>query len=378
MKKIQILTAISLFLFMASVDAQNHLQNISKIDGKIKGTPDGTKFYLIRNTTTRSADTVQQILSKNQKFHFEISTPINGELHFIKMESSDPNLNAKKHKTVRVFLEGTDIQLEGEVSSWPIVNMTGTSSIGVYDEFFRSSEPYDLAYKDAAQVTNDTVPFSKAKSKYVEFIIDYLKTHSDSYATPLLALRANILTPEQKLLIFNGLTERLKHSFYGIQIRKNVLNAGVKSQIALGNQIPDFQFETVDGKTMPIMEKIRQSKITLIDFWASWCQPCRVEIPFLKAAYSKYKNKGFGIISVAVRDKNSDWKKALKEEGTTWLNGIEQNGEIWNLFDLQSIPVYALVDQEGKIIAFQWNSIIMLGGNIRQENLEKKLAELLK
>ncbi|MNY40348.1 Thiol-disulfide oxidoreductase ResA [compost metagenome] len=126
------------------------------------------------------------------------------------------------------------------------------------------------------------------------------------------------------------------------------------------------------------MDIVSASKVTLIDFWASWCKPCRAEIPFLKSAYTKYRSKGFNIISIAVRDRKADWKKALNEEGTAWVNGIEQDGEVWKMFDFQSIPAYALVDGQGKIIAFQWNAGYTIGGNIRQEHLDKKLAEILK
>ena len=122
---------------------------------------------------------------------------------------------------------------------------------------------------------------------------------------------------------------------------------------------------------MKLSDFIAKNKYTLIDFWASWCGPCRAEMPNVVAAYKKYQSKGFGIVGVSLDRDAEAWKKAIKDLNITWpqmsdLKAWDCEGA--KLYGVRSIPATVLVDQEGTIIA----------RNLRGDAIEAKLAELLK
>jgi peroxiredoxin len=134
-----------------------------------------------------------------------------------------------------------------------------------------------------------------------------------------------------------------------------------------GMEAPDLVGPTPEGQTLALSEL--KGKIVLIDFWASWCGPCRRENPNVVANYTKYKEKGFEILGVSL-DKNADaWKKAIADDGLTWKHISDLKG--WSsdharLYSVNSIPQTLLLDKEGKIIQ----------RNLRGEQLTAKLEEL--
>ena len=103
----------------------------------------------------------------------------------------------------------------------------------------------------------------------------------------------------------------------------------------------------------------------LIDFWASWCAPCRKEIPTLKRLYAEYAEKGFEIVSISIDKKEADWSKALEDEQMPWINYMDNNG-IAKLYKVKSVPTMYLIDQNGVLIA----------ENLRGEALVEKMAEI--
>ncbi len=135
---------------------------------------------------------------------------------------------------------------------------------------------------------------------------------------------------------------------------------------AEGAVAPDFTLKNTDGEDVSLSD-FRGSYV-LVDFWASWCAPCRQENPNVVKAYKAYNSKGFEVLSVSVDRDTEAWKKAIKEDGLTWtqVHADEASG-VAKDYGIQSIPSTFLLDKEGKIIA----------KNLRGEALESKLAELL-
>ena len=141
-------------------------------------------------------------------------------------------------------------------------------------------------------------------------------------------------------------------------------------ETSVGKQFKDFEMADVDGNIHKISEYVAANKVTLIDFWASWCGPCRAEMPAVKAAYDAYKKKGFGIVGVSLDNNKEAWLGAIKSLGANWEHLSDLKG--WNcegakLYGVNSIPATVLVAQDGTILA----------RNVRGEEIQKKLAELL-
>lgn len=123
----------------------------------------------------------------------------------------------------------------------------------------------------------------------------------------------------------------------------------LRNRVKEGMPAPDITFQNEKGKTLHL-DKLK-GKITLIDFWASWCGPCRKEIPHVKKYYEEYKNKGVQFISVSIDAKKDAWTKALKEEQMPWLQGWAQNSgkDVLNTYQFNGIPFLILLDKKGNI-----------------------------
>lgn len=140
---------------------------------------------------------------------------------------------------------------------------------------------------------------------------------------------------------------------------------------AVGQKYIDFAMNNPEGKEVKLSDYISKNKYTLIDFWASWCGPCKREMPNVIAAYKAYSKKGFGIVGVSLDNDEAAWKEAIKTWGMTWPQMSDLKGwacEGSKLYGVNAIPATVLVDQEGTIIA----------RNLRGEAIQEKLSELLK
>jgi peroxiredoxin len=131
----------------------------------------------------------------------------------------------------------------------------------------------------------------------------------------------------------------------------------------VGKIAPAFTAADREGKKFSLKEL--KGKYTIIDFWASWCVPCRKEIPNMKKLYAKYNSKGLVIISVSLDKEDAKWKKALDEEQLSWPNLIDKDG-ISDKYSIKTIPAMFVVDKNGKVI----------GEKLRGESLPDKLKEL--
>jgi len=139
------------------------------------------------------------------------------------------------------------------------------------------------------------------------------------------------------------------------------------TRLMIGSKAPDFAMESPEGDTIELNDF--QGKVVLLDFWASWCGPCRRENPNVVEVYNKYKEHGFDVLSVSLDNKKDRWLKAIEDDGLDWHHVSDLRGwksEAADLYNVKSIPRTFIVDREGKIIA----------KNLRGDDLEQKIASL--
>lgn len=204
----------------------------------------------------------------------------------------------------------------------------------------------------------------------------YLLSYADSTKTPVVAIYAlgmsrNLLAPEQIKPAFSSLAKRFPSSQ---KINKlagdfNKETPPQKAEDLLGKEAPLFELPAVDGKIISLASL--RGKYVLVDFWASWCKPCRMENPNVVAAYQQFKDKNFTVLGVSL-DKDKDaWVKAIKDDMLDWphVSDLKQwESMVVPLYQIEGIPFNVLVDPSGKVIA----------KGLRGEELQSKLAGLLK
>ena len=178
----------------------------------------------------------------------------------------------------------------------------------------------------------------------------------------------DFLTHEQQKDLLAQMPEEYKSDR---QIVKIIQRVELLDKTGVGQPFTDFEMTDSNGKMAKVSDFVSKNKYTLVDFWASWCGPCRAEMPHVIEAYKKYNKQGFGVVGVSLDDDESKWKKSIKDWGMTWphisdLKGFECEGA--TLYGINSIPATVLIAQDGTIVA----------RNLRGKALEEKLEELFK
>ena len=226
----------------------------------------------------------------------------------------------------------------------------------------------DKALYDSLSNTEEGKAMLAAEKQFFKTVektyTDAINENLDSFWGPLLTLNFySYLTPEQQSL-YNSFSDEAKQSWYGKKVRSEVYPGADD-----GGKAKPFTVD--DNGTMKTLAQLCQGKrYVLVDFWASWCGPCRKEIPNVKRQYELYKDKGFEVISISIDKNEAAWRKALEEEKLQWPNFIDKTN-IAKTYSVRSIPSMFLIDTTTM-------DIIASGDAARGEKLAEKLASLFR
>ncbi len=175
--------------------------------------------------------------------------------------------------------------------------------------------------------------------------------------------------PDKDTALMDTVLAAYKKNYSGYLLTRQLENKVNRAKrIALGAVAPIFQSTTMEGKIFELRSV--KSNYILLDFWASWCPPCRGESPTLVRVYNEYKEKGLEIVSISIDEDQKKWLKAINKDNYTWINVSDLQGwksETGNLYGVSSIPASFLLDAQGRIVA----------KNLRGKELENKLRELM-
>jgi thiol-disulfide isomerase/thioredoxin len=304
------------------------------------------------------------------------------EIGFYRLKTNDRNFatfifdtNQKVTITGDVADLGNSYNVEGSADSklfWE-VNQTSADSYRKRDSLQKIFQAFvNVTKMDSLRIDSMSNALEKPYTELVNEHNQYLKAFIEKNPSSFASLAAiQQLQPEEFMETYIKLDEGLFAKYPNSPYIKS-FHEGVVSnkKLSIGTPAPEISMSTPEGT--PLALSSLKGKIVLIDFWASWCGPCRAENPNVVKAYNKYKSKGFDIYSVSL-DKGMDkWKQAIKADGLTWKNHV-CDFKFWQspvvpLYNLTSIPANVLIDKEGNIIA----------KNLRGDALGQQLEELFK
>ncbi|MHC0445880.1 redoxin domain-containing protein [Flavobacterium sp. 3-218] len=385
-------------LFMVSINIQAQKKKTGPaqtssyaIEGNITGLTDGTAVKLIPGATHSSELPVAETALKDGKFTFEgkLKEP---RFFYVVFGKNKGNISVMvENSKIKITAAGTVSDNEGEWISFKNVVITGSKSHDYYlketafkeelnndyAEYHKGTEELGKLYSKARVAGNKKTMDSIANTpewkafeakekafftKVEKTTLDLIARHKTNWWGPFFMMtQYSYFTPEQKP-IYEQFSPAAKQSYYG-----QVVDKDLNPKSLIGTSIANFGLKDKDGKTLNAKDIVAGKKYILVDFWASWCAPCRKEIPNLKTAYTEYSNKGFEILSISIDKDEKAWQKALGQENMQWPN-LYDDDKVSKAFNVKTIPATYLVDSKGVII----------GDNLRGAELEAKLKELMK
>ena len=371
MKKIVFIIASAL----AIVSCNNLKDNEFVISGTANGIENGKKVFVEIQTETGSLPKDTAIVTDG-KFELRGITET-VDLGFIRFESEEINLP--------IILEEGKISLNIVKDSLHKSTLGGTPNNEKLQKFNTESrvisekvvkfEKDNGPIMQKAQMMQDTATINRVMKEYQKFQNEmneyskkFIKENSDAYLSVLLLenfLMRQYLTADEVKNYFKALDKSMQETKSGKKIKK-ALDA--MTEVVTGKQAPNFSAPSTDGKTVSLKESL--GKVTIIDFWASWCGPCRAENPNVVALYNEFHPKGLNIIGVSLDKDATKWKDAIAKDGLIWPQ--VSNLKFWDepiakQYNVQSIPATFILDAKGNIVA----------KDLRGDALRTKVKELL-
>ena len=355
-----LLSIVAASMTLAACNAQSGY----KVTGTVEGMPDGKA--IIATVNGSSLDTLAKADVKNGSFEFtgNVSEPTGAYIMVIGQRGAIPFMLENANITVNAGQAG--------------LTVTGSEGQKIYDQFMainataqqeamKLQQEYQAANGDQAKMQAVQEAYAKLMTDAQAKETELIKANPDSYVSTFVIVSGmGQMEYEQLKERYNLLGEKAKASAQGKAIAAQIAKL---ESTAIGQIAPNFTITTPEGESISLYDI--KGKVKLIDFWASWCGPCRGENPHVVEIYKEYHPKGLEIFGVSLDNNKEAWVKAIADDGLVWKHGSDLKG--WQsapaqLYSVSGIPHTVLLDENNKIIA----------KNLRGDELKQKIAEILK